>query len=195
VLPFGHEKGRRKSDGLIDCMSDSRRFRCALEFTCGAGIAAAPGVTLGLSGRGRKETSFLARRRQTRIRQRGNRIPRSPPSVNGLMSSRERGASFDTGKSDYHVLIPPRSPTLPTSSAGLFVRRTSCHSKCQSAPRASATQGNHADETSPRCSMGCRGWGDIRKRRHLPHLILRLTFGTRRRLILLAAFFVPFVTL
>jgi hypothetical protein len=66
---------------------------------------------------------------------------------------------------------PPRASTIggyawqAAPSAGLFVRRTSCHSKCQSAPRASATLGNHADETSPRCSMGCRGWGDIRKRR------------------------------
>ena len=35
--------------------------------------------------------------------------------------------------------------------------------------------------------MGCRGWGEGRGT--YPFLFLRLTFGTRRRLILLAGFF------
>jgi hypothetical protein len=53
--------------------------------------------------------------------------------------------------------------------------------------------GNHADKTSPRCSMGCRGWGESGGT--YPLLFLRLTFVTRRRLILLAGFFIPFLTL
>jgi hypothetical protein len=41
--------------------------------------------------------------------------------------------------------------------------------------------------------MGCRGWGESGGT--YPFLFLRLTFGTRRRLILLGGIFVPLLTL
>ncbi len=89
------------------------------------------------------------------------------------------------------LAVPPGGKQAALS-AGLFVRRTSCHSKCQSAPRASATQGNHADETSPRCSMGCRGWGE-RGATTLSHL--ETDFPDAQVTDFAGGFFVPFLTL
>ena len=88
----------------------------------------------------------------------------------------------------WHVWCLNRSaPHNALISSHIFSSGGKVGSKWQSAPRASATQGTTRIKPPP-VFHGVPGVG--RKRRHLPFLILRLTFGTRRQLILPAGVFV-----
>jgi hypothetical protein len=86
-----------------------------------------------------------------------------------------KAAARLSDKPDYHALIPPRSPTLPPRT----IRRVVCAPllvpfKVSVRALRERNVGNHADKTSPRCSMGCRGRGE--KRRHLPFSHLETDF-------------------
>jgi hypothetical protein len=53
--------------------------------------------------------------------------------------------------------------------------------------------GNHADETSPRCSMGCRGWGESGGT--YPFSLLETDFRDAQAIDFAGGIFVPYLTL
>jgi hypothetical protein len=53
--------------------------------------------------------------------------------------------------------------------------------------------GNHADKTSPGCSMGCRGWGESGGTYPLP--LLETDFRDAQPIDFAGGFFIPFLTL